>query len=215
MGCVGKTALCNQFVYAKFPDVYHPNMTETLRKVCVVDDETETIDIVCVAGSDVDQGTVCDNELSTADGFVLVFAIDNRASFDLIPQIMDLILCAKNVSRVPAILVGNKAENHDSRKVTEAEALALASKLRCRYIETSARIRHNVDEGFYCLLRDINASAPRSKAQSKRSSKSSLPKESADLRGSTGSALSLPEGKIGTPPPQSRSSDEPNSCIIS
>jgi GTPase SAR1 family protein len=38
---------------------------------------------------------------------------------------------------------------------TVLEAKALANSLNCRYYETSARARHNIDEVFYNLVREI------------------------------------------------------------
>ena len=42
-------------------------------------------------------------------------------------------------SNVPAIIVGNKCDLPDQRMVGSAEGEALASKLGCQYIESSAR----------------------------------------------------------------------------
>lgn len=47
---------------------------------------------------------------------------------------------------VPFILVGNKADLEDLRKVTKEEAGMRAKKWGCQYVETSAKTRQNVEE---------------------------------------------------------------------
>jgi GTPase KRas protein len=45
----------------------------------------------------------------SGEGFLLVFAINDKASFQEIKQLRESIVNLRNTSRVPFVLVGNKA----------------------------------------------------------------------------------------------------------
>jgi hypothetical protein len=47
------------------------------------------------------------------------------------------------------VLVGNKADLSDLRKVSKQEAQARARQWGCEYVETSAKTRQNVDEVYF------------------------------------------------------------------
>jgi Ras-related protein Ral-A len=49
-------------------------------------------------------------------------------------------------TNIPAILVGNKIDLSEKRKVTLEEAEQKARSWSIRYIETSAKTKHNVDK---------------------------------------------------------------------
>ena len=49
-------------------------------------------------------------------------------------------------TNIPAILVGNKIDLAEKRKVTPDEAEQKARSWSIRYIETSAKTKHNVDK---------------------------------------------------------------------
>lgn len=56
------------------------------------------------------------------------------------------ILRVKNDENIPFLLVGNKADLTDRRKVSEDEAKARANQWGVPYVETSAKTRANVDK---------------------------------------------------------------------
>lgn len=51
----------------------------------------------------------------------------------------------KDSDNVPIILIGNKSDLEDQRKVSKEEALQKATEWGVNYIETSAKYRDNVD----------------------------------------------------------------------
>lgn len=55
------------------------------------------------------------------------------------------------------VLIGNKSDLGDQRQVSTQEGMEAAKTFRCKYIETSAKNRTNVDEAFYTLIREINS----------------------------------------------------------
>ncbi|VDP02627.1 unnamed protein product [Soboliphyme baturini] len=79
-------------------------------------------------------------------GYVLVYAINNRKSFDVVKVIYDKILdSAGQVDstgqiNVPLILVGNKLDlQHVEREVSTDEGRKLAEKWKAGFLETSAK----------------------------------------------------------------------------
>lgn len=53
------------------------------------------------------------------------------------------------------VLVANKADLEYERQVGSNEGRQLAKNFGCRFIETSAKQRINVDDAFYNLVREI------------------------------------------------------------
>lgn len=93
--------------------------------------------------------------MQRGDGFLLVFALDSRSSFQEVAHFQQQILRVKDADNFPMILVGNKSDLEGERKISTAEAKELARSFGCRYLETSAKARHNVEETFYGLVHEI------------------------------------------------------------
>ena len=70
-------------------------------------------------------------------------------------EFRELICRVKGNSNIPFILVGNKADLTNSRKVQQATANNRAEQWKVPYVETSAKTRENVDKVFYDLMREI------------------------------------------------------------
>ncbi|XP_078063516.1 ras-related protein R-Ras2-like [Mustelus asterias] len=93
--------------------------------------------------------------MRSGEGFLLVFAINDRGSFDEISKFHRQILRVKDRDEFPMILIGNKADLEHQRQVTKEEAENLARQLKVTYLEASAKIRLNVDNAFHNLVRAI------------------------------------------------------------
>lgn len=52
----------------------------------------------------------------------------------------------KSDENIPFILIGNKCDLEDKRKVTQEQANSLAAEWNVAYVETSAKTRENVDK---------------------------------------------------------------------
>ena len=86
--------------------------------------------------------------ISFGEGFLLVFAINDRESFELIKVKHDRVLKGKHGQKCPIVLVGNKQDLEKERVVTLAEAKELAKSWGIEYIETSAKTNFNCKEAF-------------------------------------------------------------------
>ncbi len=96
-----------------------------------------------------------DRPTERGDGFLIVFSIDSKRSFQEVDHFYYHILRVKNEFAFPMVLVGNKSDLEGSRQVEEEEALEIANKMKCPYIETSAKNRHNIERAFYVLVRQV------------------------------------------------------------
>ena len=99
-----------------------------------------------------------DQYMRTGQGFILVYAITSRSSFDEIVSFKEQILRVKDKDKVPMVLVGNKCDLESERQVTTGEGQDLAKSFGCPFFESSAKTRVNVEESFYELVREIRKS---------------------------------------------------------
>lgn len=94
--------------------------------------------------------------MKSGQGFLLVFSITSSSSLRELAEIRDQLVRIKNDSKVPLVLVGNKADLEENRVVSHQRAVATAQSWGNKpYFETSAKRRNNVDEVFVDLCRQI------------------------------------------------------------
>jgi len=85
------------------------------------------------------------------EGFILVYSINSRETFERVqPDYYNIILQVKG-GAFPAILVGNKCDLEDQREVTTSEGEQLAMNLGIPFMESSAKLRLNIEE----MMEDI------------------------------------------------------------
>ena len=105
------------------------------------------------------------------EGFLLVYSITSRNSFEEINDFYQQILRVKDQDSVPVIVAANKCDLEYERQVgingmsqlsqslqandRLSEGRDLARHFGCQFIETSAKHRLNVDEAFSNLVREI------------------------------------------------------------
>ncbi|XP_039270725.1 ras-related protein O-RAL-like [Styela clava] len=158
-GGVGKSALTLQFMYDEFVEDYEPTKADSYRKKVILDGEDAQIDILDTAGQE-DYAAIRDNYFRSGEGFLVVFSIAEKTSFDDTQEFRDQILRVKGAdsvtaNNIPFILVGNKSDLEDKRQVTQSEAQQFADNMGVQYVETSAKTRSNVDKVFFDLLKLI------------------------------------------------------------
>ncbi|XP_076042435.1 ras-like protein A isoform X2 [Oratosquilla oratoria] len=156
-GGVGKSALTLQFMYDEFVEDYEPTKADSYRKKVVLDAEEVQIDILDTAGQE-DYAAIRDNYFRSGEGFLCVFSITEEDSFQATQEFREQILRVKNDEHIPFLLVGNKADLTDRRKVSAEEAQQRANQWGVPYVETSAKTRANVDKAFFDLARMISSS---------------------------------------------------------
>ncbi|RMD45107.1 hypothetical protein DV735_g111, partial [Chaetothyriales sp. CBS 134920] len=153
-GGVGKSCLTIQLIQSHFVDEYDPTIEDSYRKQCLIDDEVALLDVLDTAGQE-EYSAMREQYMRTGEGFLLVYSITSRQSFDEIQTFQQQILRVKDKDYFPIILVGNKCDLEGDRVVSRDEGQALARQFNCKFIETSAKNRINVDNAFYDLVREI------------------------------------------------------------
>ncbi|XP_019871142.1 ras-related protein Ral-a [Aethina tumida] len=153
-GGVGKSALTLQFMYDEFVENYEPTKADSYRKKVLLDGEDVQIDILDTAGQE-DYAAIRDNYFRSGEGFLCIFSITEDESFQATQEFREQILRVKNDENIPFLLVGNKSDLDDKRKVSFQEASDRAKKWGVPYVETSAKTREHVDKVFYDLMREI------------------------------------------------------------
>jgi len=155
LGGVGKSCITIQFISQRFIEDYDPTLEDSYRKQVTVDGNECLLDIYDTAGQE-DFSAVRDQYMRTGDGFLCVYSVTHYASFVEVSGLHDHILRVKDSEQVPFVLVGNKCDLEESREVSKEKGAELAHKLKCKFLETSAKDRVNVSECFYELVRDIH-----------------------------------------------------------
>ena len=153
-GGVGKSALTIQFIQSHFVDEYDPTIEDSYRKQCVIDDEVALLDVLDTAGQE-EYGAMREQYMRTGEGFLLVYSITSRNSFEEMATFHQQILRVKDKDTFPVIVVANKADLEYERQVGMNEGRDLAKHFNCGFIETSAKQRINVDEAFSSIVREI------------------------------------------------------------
>ena len=117
------------------------------------DEETVALYILDTNASDECELTATRREyLRSSNGYLLVFALNDRASFENIIQYINMI--HKYNSNPSIVLVATKLDlEHFEREVSIDEARNFATEVHLPLIETSALCGTNVDLAFHTIVR--------------------------------------------------------------
>ncbi|XP_061481900.1 GTP-binding protein Di-Ras2 [Rhineura floridana] len=151
-GGVGKSSLVLRFVKGTFRDSYIPTIEDTYRQVISCDKSICTLQITDTTGS---HQFPAMQRLSISKGhaFILVYSVTSRQSLEELKPIYEQICQIKgDIDSIPIMLVGNKNDEDHNREVQTSDGEAMAKKWKCAFMETSAKMNHNVKELFQELL---------------------------------------------------------------
>lgn len=87
-------------------------------------------------------------------GCLLVYDITNRESFESIIQWSEEIKTYCD-HEIVVVLVGNKKDIEENRKITYEEGENLAKKLNINFFETSAKTSYNIENAFINIVQTI------------------------------------------------------------
>ncbi|XP_007433644.1 GTP-binding protein Di-Ras3 [Python bivittatus] len=148
---VGKSSLVLRFIRGTFRETYIPTVEDTYRQVISCDKNICTLQITDTTGS---HQFPAMQRLSISKGhaFMLVYSVTSRQSVEELQPIYEQICQIKgDIQKVPIMLVGNKSDD-TQREVGTSEGEVLATKWKCSFMETSAKMNYNVQELFEELL---------------------------------------------------------------
>jgi GTPase KRas protein len=154
-GGVGKSCLAVQLVHQVYDDSeeYDPTIEDAYVKQVEIDDVLCRLDILDTAGQE-NFSALRDQYLHEGDGYLIVYSITERATFEEAAIFRTQILRVRDLPSVPMLLAGNKCD-HVARKVSTAEGEDLAQSFGCPFLESSAKLRINVERIFFDLVREI------------------------------------------------------------
>jgi GTPase KRas protein len=154
-GGVGKTALAVQFTLNCFVETYDPTIEDAYRKQLVVDNRMCFVEVIDTAGQE-EYATLRDQWVREGQGFILVYSIASRATFERLDVFRQSMLRVKRQKPI-FMLVGNKADKQFEREVTREEGMQLAKEFGCEFLETSAKTALNVERLFTNLVRNLRS----------------------------------------------------------
>jgi len=156
-GGVGKTSMVHRFVDDSFQTDYKSTIgTSIMKKECDFEDlESKVRFVIWDLAGQAQFQRVRQTYLSNAEAGILVFDVTRKETFNSIEKWFNEIMGASK--SISLILIGNKVDLVEDRKVSSEEGEALANKLNLSYFEASAKTGENVNDAFKMLaLQMIN-----------------------------------------------------------
>jgi GTPase KRas protein len=103
---------------------------DSYRKQCVIDDEVALLDVLDTAGQE-EYSAMREQYMRTGEGFLLVYSITDRQSYEEIMTFQQQILRVKDKDYFPMIVVGNKCDLDGERQVSTQGASMSRPSLPC------------------------------------------------------------------------------------
>jgi len=156
-GGVGKSAITLQFVQGIFIENYDPTIEDAYRKVYEINTKPYVLEILDTAGTE-QFAPMRELYMKNGDGFLLVYSIDNRTSFNELKSIREGILRVKGTEQVPIMIVGNKCDLETARKVPTEDGQKLAKEWgpTVQFLECSAKTLLNIEAVFINLVKKLS-----------------------------------------------------------
>lgn len=151
---VGKSALTYRFISDKFPTEHDTTIEDQYKINTTIDEHNCRLEILDTAGQD-DYQSMLDTWINFAEGFVLVYSIDDRESFESLKDKYDRVVKNKSDDVYSVIIVGNKCDLEDKRKVTKEEGESYAKSKGVDFMEVSALKTINVKETFVKVAHNL------------------------------------------------------------
>lgn len=126
-GGVGKSALTIQFFQKIFVPDYDPTIEDSYLKHTEIDGQWAILDVLDTAGQE-EFSAMREQYMRTGDGFLIVFSVTDKASFEHVDRFHQLILRVKDRESFPMVLVANKVDLVHLRKITSEQGREMASK---------------------------------------------------------------------------------------
>nr|CCA20867.1 ras family GTPase putative [Albugo laibachii Nc14] len=150
---VGKTSLTTCFVENRSLDAYHPTIENMFHTTIHFQNAHFVTDIVDTAGMD-EYSNFSQAASVGVHGYVLVYSIGSRISFDTIKRI-NMKLVAMLGCDPPRVLVGSMSDLENLRQVGKEEGQLLARQWECPFVESSAKDNDSITEVFTYLIKEI------------------------------------------------------------
>ena len=151
---VGKSSLFLRFVDEIWEDTFVPTIGVDFKvKTLLINEKKVKLQIWDTAGQERFR-TIISSYYKGAHGILLLFSLNDKESFDTLNNW--LIEIERNANKnVIKLLIGNKCDLKEERKVNVEQAKEFAETNGMKYIETSAKNNIKVFEAFATLGKDL------------------------------------------------------------
>eukprot|EP00043_Microstomoeca_roanoka_P017626 m.184713 g.184713 ORF g.184713 m.184713 type:complete len:856 (+) comp16675_c0_seq3:231-2798(+) len=113
--------------------------------------DTCILEVLDTAGQE-EYSCMRDQYMRNANSFLIVYDITRRSSFEEASLLPAWIQRVRDCDELPIVIVGNKADLETQRQVSLMEGQALANRLGCAFLETSAKTAQNVTQAFMAAV---------------------------------------------------------------
>ena len=156
---VGKTCLINRFLNGKYQVEHDRTIEEQYSKYLKIKEEDCVLEITDTGGLD-EYLSSLDIWINNSDGFLLVYSINDKDSFDGIKMRYDKILKYKKSKKFCSLVVGNKTdlesgEQKEERKVNKEEVDKFCEENKLECFEVSAKNNDNINQIFQKLGENV------------------------------------------------------------
>ena len=151
---VGKSSILKQYIKNEFFEKYLTTIGIDFQiKYLNINNKKIQLQIWDTAGQE-RYRVVTKSYFNTSDGFIIVYDITNRESFNNINNWIEQIITLAGKD-VRCIIFGNKNDLTNQRQVQKEEGKELAKKYNFNFFETSAKSGNNIEEGFKNITIDV------------------------------------------------------------
>eukprot|EP00794_Sanderia_malayensis_P011300 gene11300-12481_t len=152
---VGKTSLITRFMYDSFDSTYQATIgIDFLSKTMYLEDRTVRLQIWDTAGQERFRSLI-PSYIRDSSAAVVVYDISSTNSFEQTDRWVEEVRAERGLD-VIVMLVGNKTDLTEKRRVSTEMGERKARELEVMFIETSAKSGHNVKQ----LFRKVAGSLP-------------------------------------------------------
>lgn len=152
---VGKTCIIHRLLYEQFVTDYKATVEQMYTEQYLINGMPITLDFLDTAGS-YEFPAMRKLSISTADAFILVYSVDDAASFEEVTRLRQQIIDQKKNELTPLVIVGNKADVIERAVNFEMAESTVLIDWENGYVEASAKDNDNVTGIFHELLRQAN-----------------------------------------------------------
>lgn len=153
---VGKSSMIVRFVEDYFVESYYPTIENQFSRNFIYKNQEYEIEILDTAGQD-EFSMINEKHLVGIHGYILIYSVTSRQSFEVIEVIRDKILNSIGTDSIPMVLLGNKSDLNYQRQVETSEGQDLANQFNCKFLETSVKDNLNINKLVECLIDQVEA----------------------------------------------------------
>ncbi|XP_074046541.1 ras-related protein Rab-17 [Macrotis lagotis] len=151
---VGKSSLALRFIKNEFKEILPTLGCAFFTQIMEMDGSALKLEIWDTAGQE-KYHSVCHLYFRGANAALLVYDIADKNSFQRAQIWWKELENEFQPEEIVVILVGNKTDLEDTREVTLEEGKEFAESNKLLFIETSAKLNHQVTEAFSAIAREL------------------------------------------------------------